>query len=66
MGGAKAPDDTNLMMQLSQQYQTAQQQMATALQSQSQGDMASLMARYGARLALSAPTSQAAQITMAR
>jgi len=36
---------------LSQLMQTAQQQQVQALQTQAAGDTASLMARYGARLA---------------
>lgn len=37
---------------LQQLMQTAQQQQGAALQTEAQGDTASLMARYGARLAL--------------
>lgn len=41
---------------LAQLQQTAQQQQNEALQQQAQGDTASLMARYGTRLALSGAT----------
>jgi hypothetical protein len=43
---------------LAQEQATAQQQQVTPLQTQAQGDTASLMARYGTRLALGgAPAS---------
>jgi hypothetical protein len=40
---------------LGQLMQTAQQQQVQALQSEAAGDTASLMARYGARLAAGGP-----------
>ena len=48
---------------LASEQATAQQQQVTTLQEQAQGDTASLMARYGTKLALagmSTPTATAA------
>jgi hypothetical protein len=41
---------------LQQLMKTAQQQQVQALQSEAQGDTASLLARYGARMAIGSPT----------
>lgn len=45
---------------LQQLMKTAQQQQVQALQSEAQGDTASLLARYGARMAAGAPVGGAA------
>jgi hypothetical protein len=51
MGAPKAPQPQTDPM-LDQLMQTAGRQQQTAMQSEAAGDTASLMARYGARLAL--------------
>jgi hypothetical protein len=51
--GAPKPPAPQPDPQLAQLMRTAQQQQNAALQSEAAGDTASLLARYGARLALS-------------
>jgi hypothetical protein len=55
MGAPKAPPPAPDPM-LQQLMKTAQQQQIQALQSEAQGDTASLLARYGARMAIGSPT----------
>lgn len=52
MGKPAATPQVQQDPMLQQLMQTAQQQQTQALQTEAQGDTASLMARYGARLAL--------------
>ena len=49
MSQPSPPTDPNL----AQEQITAQNELVSSLQTQTQGDMASLMARYGTQLALS-------------
>ena len=54
MGAPKAPDPPPDPM-LQQLMKTAKQQEVTALQSTAEGDTASILARYGARIAQGTP-----------
>ena len=64
MGSPFKPPAPQPDPQLAQMMRTAQQQQTAALQGEAAGDTASLLARYGARLALSGTSGGASPSPM--